>query len=221
MRSLTRAFLALATLPLAAGAQASPDSSRARVSPTIFAYVQYGDTVAYEAVLADSAMLRGAYLVPKQGRVAWDQMLTQGAPGMLTLSFYPPEDQGVVVRAYRQIDYLLQRDSMYVTTQDADGQRAEARVARDSAIAVFGRSMTQLAYLGFHAVQARRSRLVLFLTSSGKTVDASVAVAGEQLTMDVDGLRIDALWEGSALIEVRVPGQGLVVRPIPPSVGAT
>jgi hypothetical protein len=217
MHFFFRAVLTLAILPLALRAQVAPDPAPPRLTPTVFAYLQYGDTLAYEAVLPDSTMIRGAYLIPKQGRVAWDHVLEHGTPHMLTLSFFPPEDQGVVVRAYRQIDYLLQRDSMHVTTQDADGQRAEVRVARDSAIAVFGRSMTHIAYLGFYAVQAQRSRLPFFLTSSGKTVDATVEVAGERLAIIVDGLRIESLWEGATLVEVRVPSQGLVVRRVKPS----
>jgi hypothetical protein len=72
--------------------------------------------------------------------------------------------------------------------------------------------MTHIAYLGFYAVQARRPVLPLFLTSSAKTVSATVRAIGETLAVVVDGLRVESDWEGGALLEVRVPSQGLVVR---------
>jgi len=77
--------------------------------------------------------------------------------------------------------------------------------------------MTHIAYLGFYAVQSRRPMLPLFLTSSGKTVSATVSVVGETLSISVDGLRVESEWEGGALLEVRVPSQGLVVRRLSPS----
>ena len=45
-----------------------------------------------------------------------------------------------------------------------------------------------------------------------KTVSATVRAIGETLTFVVDGLRVESDWEGGALLEVRVPSQGLVVR---------
>ena len=101
---------------------------------------------------------------------------------------------------------------MIVTAQDRDGRAMETHASRDRAVAVFGRSLTHIAYLGFHAVQARRPALPFYLTSSGKTVEATVQAFGETLAMSVDGLRIESDWEGGALREVRVPSQGLVVR---------
>lgn len=210
MHFLIRAAFALWSLPLAVGAQVAPDSAPARPAAPVFVYVQYGDTIAYEAVFTDTALVRGAYLVPNQGRIAWDHLLRNGAPSDLSLSFFPPPEQGD--RLYRQVDYVPKGDSMIVVTLDLERRTSETRPARDSAIAVFGRSMTHIAYLGFYAVRVRRPVLPLFLTSSAKTVTATVSAIGETLTVVVDGLRVDSDWEGGALLEVRVPSQGLVVR---------
>jgi hypothetical protein len=43
-------------------------------------------------------------------------------------------------------------------------------------------------------------------------VSATVRAIGETLAVVVDGLRVESDWEGGALLEVRVPSQGLVVR---------
>jgi len=214
MHSLLRAAFALCALllsrPLALQAQVAPDSAAARSAAPVFVYVQYGDTIAFEAVDTDTVMVRGVYLVPNQGRIAWDHLLRSGTPSDLSLSFFPPLEQGD--RAFRRVHYVPKGDSMVVVTWDWDRAASETRPARDSAIAVFGRSMTHIAYLGFYAVQARRSVLPLFLTSSAKTVSATVRAIGETLTFVVDGLRVESDWEGGALLEVRVPSQGLVVR---------
>lgn len=213
MRHFLRATLALIALafiaPLAtARAQSSPDSLR--LPSTVFVYVQFGDTIAYEAVFSDTTIVRGAYLVPKQGRIGWDHALRDGTPGDLNLSFLPPEYQGD--RPYRQVEYAPRGDSMVVVTVDWEQRGREALPSQTGAIPAFGRSMTHLAYLGFYAIQARRSELPLFLTSSGKTVQATVSALGETLSIVVDGLRVESEWEGGALLEVRVPSQGLVVQ---------
>jgi len=213
MRHLVRAVLALLALPLTALAQLAPDTVAAapRPQPAVFAYLQYGDTIAMEAVYGDRTIVRGVYVIPKQGRIVWDHALDDSStPGLLTLSFFPPADQGDII--LRQIDFGAQADSMIVTAQDRDGRAMETHASRDRAVAVFGRSLTHIAYLGFHAVQARRPALPFYLTSSGKTVEATVQAFGETLAMSVDGLRIESDWEGGALREVRVPSQGLVVR---------
>lgn len=215
MRLVLRALLALCALPIALEAQVAPDSASARPAAPVFVYEQYGDTIAFEAVQSDTTIVRGVFLVPKQGRIAWDHVLRNGTPSDLSLSFFPPPDQGDF--AYRQVDYVPKGDSMIVVTRDMERRASETRPALDSAVAVFGRSMTHIAFLGFYAVQARRPVLPLFLTSSGKTVNATVSAVGETLTVVVDGLRVEADWEGGALLEVRVPSQGLRVRRLLPS----
>jgi hypothetical protein len=210
LHTLLRAAFSLCSLPLALSAQVAPDSAAARPAAPVFVYVQYGDTIAFEAIDTDTAMVRGVYLVPKQGRIAWDHLLRSGRPSDLSLSFFPPMEQGD--RAFRRVHYVPKGDIMVVVTWDWDRAESETRPARDSAIAVFGRSMTHIAYLGFYAVQARRPVLPLFLTSSAKTVSATVRAIGETLAVVVDGLRVESDWEGGTLLEVRVPSQGLVVR---------
>lgn len=210
MRHFFRALLALCALPASLYAQVVPDSTPPRPAAPVFVYLQYGDTIAFEAVYSDTTVVRGALLVPKQGRVEWEHLVHDGTPATLSLSFFPPAEQGD--RMYRQVGYGPKGDSMVVVTRDLERGQSETRPARDRAIAVFGRSMTHIAYLGFYAVQARRPVLPLYLTSSGKTVDAMVSVMGESLSITVDGLRVESEWEGGALLEVRVPSQGLVVR---------
>ena len=210
MHFLLRAVFALCSLPLALSAQVVPDSAAAPPAAPVFVYVQYGDTIAFEAVHSDTTMVRGAYLVPKQGRIGWDHLLRNGTPSDLSLSFFPPAEQGD--RVFRRVHYVPKSDSMIVVTWDWDRAESETRPARDSAIAVFGRSMTHIAYLGFYAVQARRPVLPLYLTSSGRTVEATVHAIGETLSIIVDGLRVESEWDGGALLEVRVPSQGLVVQ---------
>jgi hypothetical protein len=72
--------------------------------------------------------------------------------------------------------------------------------------------MIHLSYLAYYAAQQRLRTLPLYLTSSGKTVSAQVEIFGERVSLLVDGLQIDALWDDGALVEVRVPSQDLVVR---------
>lgn len=218
MRLLFRAVLALCALPIALQAQVAPDSAAGRPAAPVFVYLQYGDTIAFEAVQSDSTIVRGVFMVPKQGRIAWDHLLRSGTPSDLSLSFFPPAEQGD--RMYRQVGYSPKGDSMVVVTRDLERGQSETLPARDSAIAVFGRSMTHIAYLGFYAAQTRRPVLPLFLASSGKTVSASVSVVGESLTIIVDGLRVESEWEGGALLAVRVPSQGLVVQRVPVSPGS-
>ena len=213
MRSFIRVLVIIAVaivLPRTALAQVTTDTA-ATPKQTVFAYVQLGDTIAIEAVYTDSGVVRGAYFIPKQGRIGWNhQLKDDGTPGMLTLSFFPPPEQGD--RVFRQIDYDRKADSMFVLLQDYEGRRGETVATRDSAIAVFGRSLAHIAYLGYYAVLTRQSSLPLYLVSSGKTVAATVSVLGEALIINVDGLRVEATWQGGALVEVNVPSQSLTVR---------
>lgn len=205
-------WLVALTLPAGASAQATTDSSAAPRA-AVFAYLQYGDTVGIEAVRSDSSLARGVYLIPKQGRIAWDHWLVAGTPTTLVLSVYPLDDGGVL--PLRETEYALTGDSMVVIARDERSTEREAVGTVADAIPAFGRSMTHLAYLAFYAVQARRPSLPLFLTSSGKTVTATVQVTGESLIITVDGLRIESHWDEGALTEIRVPSQGLVVRRVP------
>lgn len=207
--SLAAVFFLLVSAP-ALRAQGTPDSTAASTAPAIFAYVQLTDTVGYEAITSDSLMVRGMFLVPGQGRIGWDHWLLNDKPTRLRLTWYPDGD--VLVRAAREAEYELKGDSMLVITRDAERTEREMRSTSAEAIPAFGRSMTHVAYLAFHAVQSRLASLPLFLTSSGKTVVASIEVMGEIVVVTVDGLRIETEWIDGALSEIRVPSQGLTVR---------
>jgi hypothetical protein len=209
-----RFFLRLATIllcafPAALRAQAAPDTATT-IAPAVFAYLQYGDTIGFEAVRSDSAMVRGVFLIPKQARIGWDHFLVDSKPASLRLTLYPGED--LLMRPAVETDYELVGDSMLVLTRRLDGVDRDMRSTTADAVPAFGRSMTHLAYLAFYAAQSRIPTLPLFLTSSGKTVTAAVQVLGEVVTITVEGLRIETYWEDGTLSEVRVPSQGLVVR---------
>lgn len=210
------AFLAL-LMPALLRAQGTPDSVAAPTAPpaAVFAYLQYGDTIAYEAVTSDTAFVRGVFLIPGEGRIAWDHALVRQVPATLTLSLFPGDDTGVI--PIRETAYALRGDSMVVTASDYEKTERESIGTSPGALPAFGRSMTHLAFLAFHAVQTRQATVPLFLTSSGKTVEGQVEVNGETVTLTVDGLRIETVWREEALAEVRVPSQGLVVKPLPVS----
>lgn len=206
------AIVAAIAMPQRARAQVVLDTVSAQLpSQVVFAYVQLGDTIALEGIYIDPGVVRGAYYIPKQGRIGWDHQLdADGSPKLLSLSFFPPPEQGNVV--LRQMDFDRKADSMIVHMQEYDRQRIERVATQDGAIAVFGRSVTHIAYLGYHAALTKRRELPLYIVSSGKTVNAAVSIYGEVLTIEVDGLRVESTWEGGALLEVRVPSQALVVR---------
>jgi hypothetical protein len=203
------------TAPAWLRAQGTPDSVAvpAAPPPAVFAYVQYGDTIGYEAVTSDTAFVRGVFLVPGQGRIAWDHALVAQTPTTLVLSVFPGDYAGVV--PVRETAYERHGDSMVVTARVYDQTERDTVATNPGALPAFGRSMTHLAFLAFHAVQSRRASLPLFLVSSGKTVMAVVEVRGEVVTLTVEGLRIETLWTEDALSAVRVPSQGLVVQRVP------
>lgn len=210
---------ALVAVPCALRAQVAPDTaaSPAPPAPAVFAYLQLGDTVGLEAVRSDSSVARGILLIPGQARIAWDHWLTHGKPTQLVLSLFPL-DAGAVV-PLRETEYVPMGDSVIVLTRDARGTERTAVAAPTGAIPAFGRSMTQLAFLAYLAAQERRPRFPLFLTTSGKTVTAELEVSGESLNLTVDGLRIETDWHETALLEIRVPSQGLIVRRVTATTG--
>jgi hypothetical protein len=213
MRRLVLSIIAL-VLPAVAHAQSAGDTaSLAAPNNAVFAYLQLGDTIAFEAVRGDTGIVRGAYIIPGQVRLSWDQMLTKGAPSSLTIGVFPP-DAPAQFRPVSETDFATRADSMVVTSY-ADGKTtSDTRPTVAGALPVLGRSMIHLSYLAFYAAQLRLRTLPLYLTSSGKTVNAQVEVFGERVTLLVEGLQIDALWDDGALVEVRVPSQQLVVRRI-------
>ncbi|AMW06062.1 hypothetical protein [Gemmatimonas phototrophica] len=211
MRRLICLFIAL-VVPSAAHAQSAADTaSAAAPSSAVFAYLQLGDTIAFEAVRSDTAMVRGAYIIPGQIRLSWDQLLTKGAPSSLTIGVFPP-NAPAEFRPVSETDFATRDDSIVVTSYANGKTTSDTRPTVAGALPVLGRSMIHLSYLAFYAAQLRMRTVPLYLTSSGKTVNAQVEVFGERVTLLVEGLRIDALWDDGALVEVHVPSQQLVVR---------
>ena len=201
--------LLLLILPAHLAAQTPADSGTTPVA-AVFVYLQQGDTVAFEAVRTDSALVRGVYAIPKQGRIAWDHWLENDTPARLRLSLFPGED--VIIRAVQETDFELVGDSMQVVTVTRDTTARVMQATVPNAVPAFGRSLTQLASIAYYAVQRRASTQPLFLTSTGKSVTAAIQVMGEVIAITVDGLRIESDWTDNALTEIRVPSQGLVVR---------
>lgn len=190
-------------------AQTPPDSGTAPAA-AIFVYLQQGDTVAFEAVRVDSALIRGVYSIPKQGHIAWDHWLQNETPARLRLSLFPGEKAAIMPA--QETDFELVGDSMQVLTFTRDTTARSMQATVPNAVPAFGRSLTQLASIAYYAVQRRVSTQPLFLTSTGKSVTASIQVQGEVIAITVDGLRIESDWTDNALVEIRVPSQALVVR---------
>lgn len=145
----------LLTLPVCLAAQTPPEPS-APPAAAVFVYLQQGDTVAYEAVRTDSALVRGVYAIPKQGRIAWDHWVENDTPARLRLSLFPGEE--AITRAVQETDFEVVGDSMQVVTvtRDTTAQVMQATVPK--AVPAFGRSLTQLATIAYYAVQRRASR---------------------------------------------------------------
>lgn len=201
-------FVLLLT-PARLAAQSPPDSS-APAAAAVFVYLQQGDTVAFEAVRVDSALIRGVYSIPKQGHIAWDHWLQNETPGRLRLSLFPGEKAAIMPA--QETDFELVGDSMQVLTFTRDTIARSMQAAIPNAVPAFGRSLTQLATIAYYAVQRRVTTQPLFLTSTGKSVTATIQVQGEVIAITVDGLRIESDWTDNALVEIRVPSQALVVR---------
>lgn len=209
-----RCLLIALVCPGIVGAQAASDSTKAGALPSaVFAYIQAGDTIALEAVRSDTGMVRGAFIVPNQLRINWDQFVSQGAPASLAIGIFPP-NAPAELRPVRETDYALRVDSMVITSYEGGRRTTETRPTTAGAAPVLGRSMIHLAFLAYHAAQQRRRTLPLYLISSGKTVVAQVDTFGERVTLVVEGLQIDAVWDDGILTEVRVPSQQLVVRQV-------
>jgi hypothetical protein len=201
--------LLMLLLPARLSAQTPPDTGTAPAA-AVFVYLQQGDTVAFEAVRTDSAVIRGVYLIPKQGSIAWDQWIENLTPTRLRLSLFPGEIASVM--AAQETDFELMSDSMQVVTVTRDTTARVMEATIPNAVPAFGRSLTQLASIAYYAVQRRVSTQPLFLTSTGKSVTATIQVQGEVIAITVDGLRIESDWTDNALVEIRVPSQALVVR---------
>lgn len=213
MRRLLVSLIAV-VLPSVAHGQVANDSTKAGALPSaVFAYIQAGDTIALEAVRSDTDMVRGAFIVPNQVRINWDQFVVQGQPSSLVIGIFPP-NAPAQLRPLSETDYALRADSMVITSYEGGQSSTATRPTTAGAAPVLGRSMIHLAFLAYHAAQQRRRTLPLYLITSGKTVVAQVDTFGERVTLVVEGLQIDAVWDDGILTEVRVPSQQLVVRQV-------
>lgn len=214
MRRALIAGGAVLALARALPAQASPDTvgRPTRVTAPVYVYLQYGDTLAFEAVYIDTAFVRGAYLEPKKQRITWNHLVSNGTPGSLGMSVYATDTS---LFSMQDLSFVPKADSLQLLVADPGGRRRETVPVKPGTVATFSRSMTQLAYLGFLAAQRGEKSIPLFLISSGKSVDATIDVTGELLTIIAGPLRIESEWNGALLEEVRVPSQGLVVRRLP------
>lgn len=207
------AALALCTAS-ALSAQTAPTEQAAQtVQPAVFAYLVAGDTTAFEVVRGEPDMLRGVFIVPKQVRIHWDQEIVQGVPGSLMLGYFPI-DAPAEARPNREIDYVRRADSVVVTARDPRSSQTVVRASRAGAVPVLSSSMIHLASVAYYTVQQRLRTVPLFLSTSGKTVDATVEVFGDQIWITADGLLLQTVWNDGVLVEMRVPTQELVVKRI-------
>ena len=208
-----RVTTCVATLVLCAasalGAQTAPPTPPA--PPAVFAYLVAGDTTAFEVVRGEPDMVRGVFIVPEQLRIHWDQELMQGVPGSLMLGYFP-FDARAEARPNREVDYVRRADSVVVTARDPRSSQSVVRPSRIGAVPVFSSSMTHLASVAYYAVQQRLRTVPLFLSASGKTVDAAVQLFGDEIWITADGLVLQTVWNDGVLVEMRVPSQELVVK---------
>ncbi len=196
----------------ALGAQFAPPAPPvAPPPPVVFAYLVAGDTTAFEVVRGEPDMVRGVFIVPNQLRIHWDQELMQGVPGSLMLGYFPV-DAPAEARPNREVDYVRRADSVVVTARDPRSSQSVVRPSRIGAVPVFSSSMTHLASVAYYAVQQRLRTIPLFLSASGKTVDAAVQVFGDEIWITADGLVLQTVWNDGVLVEMRVPSQELVVK---------
>jgi hypothetical protein len=210
MHRATKGVAALALCAASAlGAQTAPPAAPA--PPAVFAYLVAGDTTAFEVVRGEPDVLRGVFIVPKQVRIHWDQQLVQGVPGSLVLGYFP-FDAPAEARPNREIDYVRRADSVVVTARDPRSSQSVVRPSQAGAVPVFSSSMIHLASVAYYTVQQRLRTVPLFLSTSGKTVDATVQVFGDEIWITADGLLLQTVWNDGVLVEMRVPSQELVVR---------
>jgi hypothetical protein len=217
---LLASLLASLLAPLRAHAQGIPAvPAKSDTLAAVYVYIQAGDTVAFEAVRQDSAVLRGVFVQPDRPRVNWDHLLADGAPALLTISIYPPNAPGDVV-PLQETDILSVGDSMLVTTRTWNGTQHQRVSSAKGAVPLLARSVLHTAILAWYAQQAKRDTLPVYVTGSGRTVPVVAEVRGDTILLSVDGLEIISTWSDGRLVEVQVPSQALrVVRvmSLPPS----
>lgn len=200
-------FIALAW-PLRAQSPAETRDTTAAV----FVYLQAGDTIAFEAIRQDSAVIRGVLVQRDRPRLNWDHRVTDGTPGLLTISMYPPNAPGDIV-PLQETDFVSVGDSVLVTTRTGDKTQVQRVPSTSGAVPLLGRSMLHTAILAWYAQQAKRDTLPVFVSASGRTVSVLAQVRGDTILLSVEGLDIVSTWRDGSLIDVEVPSQALrVVR---------
>lgn len=200
-------FIALAW-PLRAQSPAETRDTTAAV----FVYLQAGDTIAFEAIRQDSAVIRGVLVQRDRPRLNWDHLVTDGTPGLLTISMYPPNAPGDIV-PLQETDFVSVGDSVLITTRTGDKTQYQRVPSTKGAVPLLGRSMLHTAILAWYAQQAKRDTLPVFVSASGRTVPVLARVRGDTILLSVEGLDIVSTWRDGSLIDVEVPSQALrVVR---------
>lgn len=206
-----RAALLLLLVSLLSPLTSRAQSAKRDTTAAVFVYLQAGDTIAFEAVRQDSSVLRGVIVSPSRPRVNWEHFLTDGVPGMLTLSIFPPDAPGEVI-PLEEYDYLSLGDSIAVTASVDGRSRTQRLPSVKNAVPLLGRSMLHTAYLAWYAQKAHRDTLPVFVTASGRTVQVITQVRGDSISLVVDGLEIITTWRDGALIDVAVPSQSLRIE---------
>ena len=217
---LLASLLAPLLAPLRAHAQGIPAvPAKSDTLAAVYVYIQDGDTIAFEAIRHDSAVIRGVFVQPDRPRVNWDHLVTDGTPGLLTISIYPPNAPGDVV-PLQETDLVSVGDNILVTTRTGDKTQYQQVASTKGAIPLLARSVLHTAILAWYAQQAKRDTLPVYVTGSGRTVPVVAEVRGDTILLTVDGLAVVSTWSDDRLVDVQVPSQALrVVRvmALPPS----
>lgn len=203
-RALAAAVLTTFLLPPAAVGQQGPFH---------FAYVVGTDTVGTETVRLDDAGIGGALTMRGQPRIEWRHTRENDRPHTLTLKVFArgaAEGSAPV----QQFAFTPRNDSMVVQITTADGStRTEVAAAKAGAYPLMGQSLAHWAFMTYVARTTNRLAFPAFMTSGGRTFDATVRVAGDTSELSVVGLTARVVWADGAPSEIDVPAQKLrVVR---------
>lgn len=185
----------------------------AQQGPFHFAYIIGADTVGTETVRLDETGIGGTLTMRGQPRIEWRHTTEHDRPLTLTLALFAP---GAATESapVQRFAFTPRHDSMVVQITAANGTtRTEVAATTAGAHPLMGQSLAHWAFMTHVARTTNRLAFPAFLTSGGRTVDASVRVSGDTTELRVVGLTAQVVWADGAPREIRVPAQQLrVVR---------
>ena len=181
---------------------------RAQGAPLRFVYLRGADTLAFETLTPGSGVMHGVLEYRGQPRIAWEQTR---APLRLTLTVFAP-GSAADAAPLQVASFVAQGDSMAAEIGARGAMRPQRFASKAGAVPLINNSLLHTALIGALARESGRATIPLFLTNGAQTVDGAVSTTGDTTTVTIGGMSLQVLWQNGALLEVRVPSQGLVVR---------